>query len=212
MNALKSAYHRSIVALVLTVAVAAAALLLLDGSDPSPSRAARPAASPSGALAQASARRETARAHVAALRRARSATRDALPPKLLGGPLMADGALDAATARKVAVADGGGWIASSGDGASVCAVINGALGCSSLRALTVDGTSPAIMGRVGEPIHVFGPASDDVSDLTLVHLDRRTESVTVTDNFYDVETDDWPRSLTWLGPDGLESFDFPPAP
>lgn len=209
MNATIKTSMRSIAALLLIAATAALLVTLLDGRGTSRSQAAA-AGEPIPALAQAAAGRETARAHVAALRRPRSATRDALPTAVLAGPLLSDGALDAATARKVATDGGSGWVASSGDGQSVCAVVDGALGCTTLSSLLGDGAAPSIMGRLGEPHQVFGVAADGVREIELVHQDDSTEPVAITDGFYLVASDEMPKALTWTGPDGPASFAFPP--
>ncbi|MBB4662976.1 hypothetical protein [Conexibacter arvalis] len=198
-------------ALAIAAAIAAALLvLLLDGGGTDRSQAA--AGGPTSAAAAAAAGRATARQQVALLRRPRSATRDALPPPVLGGPLLAGGVLDVATVRKAPVAGASAYVASSGDGQAVCAVVDGALGCASLTSLLVDGTEPSIMGRAGEPHQVFGVAAAGVSDIELVQLDDSTDPVTVVDGFYLIASDDYPQALTWLGPSGAESFEFPPLP
>jgi hypothetical protein len=197
------------IAVVLTLAVIGTLLVLaLSGSGDAGTSHAAPSASTS-ASERAAAGRAVARAHVAALRRPRSATRDALPPTMLGSPLLSDGALDVATARRVSVDDTTGWVASSGDGQDVCALVDGALGCTALTTLVDEGMTPSIMGRAGEPHQVFGVAADGVSDIELVHQDDRAEAVSITDGFYLIASDDWPKELTWLGPDGAESFTFP---
>jgi len=207
MNRLRTTTIRST---ALLVALAAALLLALTlGADGGAGTSHAAPSTFASAAERAAAGRAVARAHVAALRRPRSATRDALPPTVLGGPLLADGALDVATARRVSADGASVWVASSGDGQDVCAVVDGGLGCTSLLALLDEGMVPSIMGRAGEPHQVYGVAADGVTDIELVHQDDRTEPVTVTDGFYLIASDDPPKALTWLGPSGAESFTFP---
>ncbi|MDO8186371.1 hypothetical protein Q5424_18720 [Conexibacter sp. JD483] len=153
--------------------------------------------------------RAVARARLRVLRQPHSVTADAVPPAVASQPTTAG--IDLAAARRVTGSGGEqAWIAPSSDGSSVCAVRSGAVACSATMLLEVTGLSPAINGRGGEPYHVWGTAGDDVRSLVLVEGDGTRVAVTVTDNFFDVATDDWPRSLTWTGPSGPESFVFPP--
>lgn len=169
--------------------------------------AAAPAPTATAAAAQGRAR---ARAQLSVLRSARDLRRDAVPMQVLHDRLLADGAVDLANARRVSGAGGESvWIAPSADGKSVCGVRAGAVACPSLALLEVTGLSPGINGRAGESFHVWGIAGDDVSSIVLELSDGRRSSVSVTDNFFDVETRTWPRGLTWTGPEGAESFTFP---
>lgn len=206
MSGANSTYTRSIA--IAALAAAVALVVLFTGGDRG-STAAPVSGQAGSALARADAARAEARAHVAALRRPRSATRDALPLAVLGGPLVAQGAIDSASARRVATAEGSGWVASSGDGRSVCSVVDGALGCASLAMLVGEEIVPSIMGRAGEPNQVFGVVPDGVTDLALVHLDDRSEAVRAVDGFFVVESDDWPKSFTWENSSGPASFAFP---
>lgn len=174
-----------------------------------------PAAPEMAAPRDASSRnwRAVARERLHVLRQPRSVTADAVAPAIAGQPTVADGDIDLTAARRVKAADGeAAWIAPSADGDAICGVRAGAVACPATALLEVTGLSPAINGRLGEPYHVWGIAGDDVSSLVLIEGDGTRVSVTVTDNFFDVETDDWPRSLTWTGPNGPESFTYPPRP
>jgi len=118
--------------------------------------------------------------------------------------------VDAATSHEVADGRSAAWIASSADGRSVCAVLKrGASACAMVNSLVDDGLSPGIIGRLGEPFHVFGVTTDDVSSVVLVEGDNTRTPVSVSDNFFDVETDDWPTELQWTASDGGHSFGFP---
>lgn len=207
MSRANSTSTRSI-ALVAVLAVAA--LLLLLGTDRGPdSHAAPVSAANSTGMARADMARAAARAHVAVLRRPRSATRDALPTAVLSGPLLADGALDVASARRVSSTAGPAWVATSGDGASVCSLVNGAVGCARTALLVDEELVPSIMGRSGEPNQVFGVVPDGVTDLALVHQDDRSESVRAVDGFFLVEIDEWPKAFTWETSNGPGTFTFP---
>lgn len=169
--------------------------------------AAAPAPPITAAAAQGRAR---ARAQLHVLRSPRNLSRDAVPTQVLHGQLLADGSVDIADARRVSGADGeSAWIAPSADGKSVCGVRAGAVACPPVALLEVTGLSPGINGRAGDDFHVWGIAGDDVSSILLEQSDGRRTSVSVTDNFFDVETRAWPRGLTWTGPEGAESFTFP---
>lgn len=155
--------------------------------------------------------RAFARERLQVLRQARSVAADAVAPAVAAQPTLADGEVDLSAARRVAGSDGEpAWIAPSSDGGSVCAVRAGAVACPPVALLEVTGLSPGIIGRAGEPYHVWGIAGDDVSSLVLVEGDGTRVPVTIADNFFDLATDDWPRALTWTGPSGPESFTFPP--
>lgn len=156
--------------------------------------------------------RAVARERMRVLRRPRRATADAIAPAVAQQPVVAAGGIDLAAARKVQPSDAEpAWIAPSSDGSAVCAVRAGAATCPAASLLVVTGLTPAIFGRSGEPYHVWGIAGDDVSSIVLTEADGTRVPVTVTDNYFDVETDDWPRTLTWTGPGGAESFTFPPS-
>ncbi|MDO8214098.1 hypothetical protein [Conexibacter sp. CPCC 206217] len=155
--------------------------------------------------------RTSARSHLRILRTPRDARRDTVPAHLRRSGLLAGGDVDLGEARAVAASGGErAWIAPSSDGTSVCAVRAGAIACPPAALLEVTGLSPGINGRLGDPFHVWGIAGDDVSSIVLVEADGTRVPVTATDNFFDVETEEWPRSLTWTGPSGPESFTFPP--
>lgn len=188
------------------LAVAAALIVSLATGGDSPT-AAQSAASPGERSAAAG--RAAAAAEVALLRRPRVATRDVLPPGLLSGPLLADGALEVATTRRVTTEGEQVYVASSADGRQVCSLVNGGLGCTSLSSLLDEGTAPSVIWRTGEPFSVFGVAADGVTDIELVDLDDRAHPVTVTDGVYLIESDEWPQALTWVGANGSESFTFP---
>lgn len=198
---------RSIAMALLLAAAAALFVAIAAGGGDRSHAASSPAAAPGERAAAAG--RAAAAAEVALLRRPRSATRDALPPALLGGPLLAGGALDLGTVRRAPAGSRTAYVASSGDGQDVCAVLDGGLGCTALSALLDEGTTPSIIGRSGETLKVFGVAADGVTDIELVDLDDRATAVTVTDGFYVAATDEWPQALTWEGPNGSESFTFP---
>jgi hypothetical protein len=199
---------RALLLLLLAAGALLLAVLHSSGSHgPATATAADGAQSP--AAARAAAGRAAARAEVALLRRPRSATRDAIPPALLGGPMLADGAIDTATARTVLDDGEATYVASSSDGRDVCAIADGAMGCTPTAALAAAGTTPSIAGRRGEPFHVFGVAADDVSDLVLVEADGTETPVTATDGVYRVDTGAWPQALTWSTPEGPQRFAFP---
>jgi len=193
------------IGIAVALAVTAALLVALataGGDSPHAAQSAEPAAERSAAAGRAA-----AAAEVALLRRPRAA-RDALPTDVLAGPLLADGALDLATARR-APTGRRAYVASSADGQEVCAVIDGGLGCTAVSALLDEGTSPSVIWHDPTEYVVFGVAADGVTDVELVDLDDRAQPVTVTDGFYAVESDTWPQRLTWTGPSGSASFDFP---
>jgi hypothetical protein len=198
-------------AAVVTVAHTAAAPAL--PAPPPQTAAATHAASAAAAVNTSGAAthwRATARAHVGVLREPQDPARDAVPARVRAQPLLSGGVVDLAAAKKVRSGDGeAAWIAPSADGSALCAVRSGALACPPLSLLTVTGMAPGIIGRAGEPFHVWGIAGDDVSSVVLIEADGTRVPIRVVDNFFDVATDDWPRSLTWTGPSGPESFGFP---
>ena len=208
--------------LVLGGCVAAVSVTRADGEQPAASAARGDAAAPVSAVGSNSGdgRSNTATSparggDVRVLQSARDPQLDAIPAQLKRSQLLSGGEVDVdfASARRVVGAGGEpAWIARSSDGASICAVRAGALACPSAALLEVTGLSPGINGRAGEPFHVWGIAGDDVSSVVLVEADGSRSAVAVTDNFFDVETDDWPRQLTWTGPSGAESFTFPAYP
>ncbi len=172
--------------------------------------AAAPAVAAPGSPRDGRQWRAVAREHLGVLRQPRSVTADTVAPAVAQQPTVTAGGIDLAAARRVATSDGeAAWIAPSSDGSAVCAVRAGAVTCPAASLLEITGVSPGLIGRSGEPYHVWGIAGDDVSSLVLTEGDGTRVSITVTDNFFDVETDDWPRSLTWTGPGGAESFTFP---
>jgi hypothetical protein len=181
---------------------------------PAASESTRHAAARGGPAHATSVRARTAaRAQLRVLRTPREMQKDTIPAGLRRARLLPDGAVDLTAARQVPAAGGErAWIVPSADGASVCAVREGAVACPSAALLEITGLSPGINGRAGEPFHVWGIAGDDVSSIVLVQADGSRTSVSVTDNFFDVEADDWPRALTWTGPAGAESFAFPAYP
>lgn len=197
---------RSIAAMI-GLAVAAALLVSLATGGGDRPKAAQSAASPGERSAATG--RAAAAAEVALLRRPRVATRDVLPTGLLSGPLLADGALDVATTRRVTTGGEQVYVASSADGRQVCSLLDGGLGCTSVSSLLDEGTAPSVIWRSGEPFSVFGVAADGVTDIELIDLDDRAHPVTVTDGVYLVESDEWPKALTWEGASGSESFTFP---
>ncbi len=216
----------ALAAIVITTAIAHATVTIAEpGRDRPPDRtaapplttqpvqpAARAVAAPAGSE-QAGGRRwrAVAREQLGVLRRPRRATADAVAPAVAEQPIVAGG-IDLSAARRVQSSDGEpAWIAPSSDGGAVCAVRAGAATCPAASLLVVTGLTPAINGRNGEPYHVWGIAGDDVSSIVLTEADGTRVPVSVTDNYFDVETDDWPRTLTWTGPDGAESFAFPPS-
>lgn len=168
----------------------------------------------SAPTASAAARAQaSARSHLRVLRSPRDARSDAIPAPLLRSSLLSSAEVELGSARSVAAAGGErAWIVPSADGRSICAVRAGAVACPPAALLEVTGLSPGINGRLGDPFHVWGIAGDDVSSIVLVEADGTRVPVSVTDNFFDVETEDWPRSLTWTGPSGPESFTFPAYP
>lgn len=184
----------------------ARAVLATRAVEPLSSTVTARAATPSGARGRA-----LARERLRVLRQPRHVAADAVSPGVAAQPTLADGAVDLSAARRVRGSDGEpAWIAPSSDGSAVCAVRAGAVACPPVALLTVTGLSPGLIGRAGEPYRVWGIAGDDVSSLVLVEGDGTRVSVTITDNFFDLATDDWPRALTWTGPSGPESFTFPP--
>ncbi|HST41739.1 MAG TPA: hypothetical protein VLK58_19625 [Conexibacter sp.] len=195
-------------------AVTTAALTATAPADPAPTVGTRqvsppPLVGPAPAV-DAAAWRALAREQLHTLAEPRDAVADAVPARIRRQPLFADAIVDLGAAREVAAAgEEPAWIAPTADGTAVCAVRSGALACPSVARLTVTGLSPGILGRVGEPFHVWGIAGDDTSSIVLIEADGTRVPVSVTDNFFDVETDDWPRGLTWIGPSGPESFTYP---
>ncbi|HEY4277775.1 MAG TPA: hypothetical protein VGM91_06125 [Conexibacter sp.] len=183
------------------VAVLGGAVSLANGAEPGGSHHAASSPGPAAAAAAPApaviaAARTIARAHVGALRHARRPGHDAIAASVASGPLLSGGLIDPATSREVVGGRSAAWVVSSSDGQSVCAVLRqGAAACSSVAALVDDGLSPGVMGRMGEPFHVFGVTADDVSEVVLVQTGGSRTSVSVTDNFFDVSADDWPASL-----------------
>ncbi|MDW5597851.1 hypothetical protein VSS74_26090 [Conexibacter stalactiti] len=194
-------------------AVTTAALTTTAPADPKPERSpalAAPAPRVGPVPGFTSAQwRSLAREQLEVLEEPREAAADAVPASIRSQPLFADGAVELAAAREVAPGAERAWIAPSADGTAVCAFRTGAVACPSVARLTVTGLAPGVNGRYGEPFHVWGIAGDDTSSIVLIEADGTRVAVTVTDNFFDVETDDWPRGMTWTGPEGAESFEFP---
>lgn len=209
----KTTFARLLIIGGCATAVATAALTTTAPADPKPQRSA-PLAAPAPLVAPTPTAtsgqwRGLAREQLEVLDEPRDATADAVPAGVRSQPLFADGVVDVGAAREVAPGAERAWIAPSADGTAVCAFRAGGLACPSVARLTVTGLAPGILGRIGEPFHVWGIAGDDTSSIVLIEADGTRVAVTATDNFFDVETDDWPRGLTWTGPNGAESFEFP---
>lgn len=198
------------VALVLALAGLGAVVSVASGDSDGVSPKAD--AGPSRAIAKPDrAALALARANIGVLRGARVAASDAIPARIAEGPLLSDGVASLSSARKVR--DGGSlrsaWLASTSDGAGVCAVAAGGMICPSVALVVEEGLSPGYVTRLGEPVHVFGVVSDAVRDVALLLRDGRTQSVTVADNFFAVDTAIVPIEVNWIGPDGYESYAFP---
>ncbi|ADB49718.1 hypothetical protein [Conexibacter woesei] len=153
-----------------------------------------------------------AKANIGALRDARQPAADAISEQIADGPLLADGVVALDSARRVRTGSKSGWLASTSDGTGVCVVIAGGLTCPPVDHVVEQGLSPGYVVREGEPVHVFGVASDAVADAALLLRDGSTRSVTIADNFFAVDTAAVPIEMRWIGPDGYETFVFPTRP
>jgi hypothetical protein len=136
---------------------------------------------------------------------------DAVPQRIRRQPLFADAPVDLAAARLVrANSSSPAWIAPSSDGRAVCMIRAGAVACSPLEVLRDKGVAPAVNGRRGQPVSIAGIAVDGIRSVVLIEHDGTRTTVPVADNFFDVQTDAWPRALTWIGPAGSELLELAP--
>lgn len=185
------------------VSVASSAV---DG-DPAP-----PAAFPGPAPAPDRAAIAQGKANVGALREARQPATDAIAERIADGPLLADGIVALDSARRVRTGPGSSWLASTSDGTGICAVQSGGMICPPVEHVVEQGLSPGYVKRQGEPVHVFGIATDAVTEAVLLLHDGTTRSVPIADNFFAVDTAAVPLEMRWNGPNGYETFAFPQPP
>ena len=122
-----------------------------------------------------------ARSHLELLRRPKTG-RDEVPKAVRRGPLMADGFVDATTARRVSLPDGEiGWVA-HGARQSVCLVRAGFMTCPPAKVVASRGLAPSVAWR-GPTYRIEGIAADGVravelelSDGTIRRAEVRTTS------------------------------------
>lgn len=153
-----------------------------------------------------------ARANIAALRGLRAADADAIAPAVAQQPILADGVVDQSSSRLVRRVGRPVWLVNSSDGRSVCQVTAGALVCPPVSEIVERGLSPALVTRVGEPVHVSGVAADGVTTVDVVLGDGQVRTVEVSGNLFTLDVQDVPRAVRWVGPNGPESYQFPPVP
>lgn len=153
--------------------------------------------------------RTVALQQLAVLRRPRAGGADAVPTRVRRQPLFRDGIVEFSAARAVRTMDGArAWMAPSSDGKAVCVLRAGAVACPPVEVLTSEGLTPAINARRGEPVRVWGIATDGVSSIMLTERSGRRSAVPFADNFFDVELDAWPHALSWIGPRGPRSLNL----
>lgn len=99
-------------------------------------------------------------------------------------------------------------MAPSSDGRAVCVLRSGAVACPPVEVLTSEGIAPAVNVRIGEPVHLWGIATDGVASLVLTERGGQRSAVPIADNFFDVELDAWPHALNWIGPQGPRSLNL----
>jgi hypothetical protein len=173
-----------------------------------PAPLSKPATASAGPV-QDAASLALARHEVSALARAADPARDALPPQVADSPLLADGQVDASSARLVRDIGAAAWLASTADGRGVCELVAGAMACPPVDEIVARGLSPAVFSRKGEPVHLSGVATDSVATVEVIRGDGSTTTVPVVNNLFTLDVDAWPQALRWTGPNGPESFAFP---
>ena len=149
-----------------------------------------------------------ARSHLSVLRGSKT-TKDRIPVSLAHSALFTGDPVDLGTTRMVRSVGQSAWLANSSDGRSVCEISNGTLACPSVEDIARRGLSPAIFTRAGEPVHVSGIASDEVTSVDVVLADGTVKFVPVEQNLFTIDTTAIPRELRWIGPSGPEAFAFP---
>jgi hypothetical protein len=172
--------------------------------------------SPSGGSPDAAARIAAgvaeARAQVGALRRPRVVADDAIAPGVAAEPILEGGIVNSSSSRLARSRGRPIWLANSSDGTSVCQITTGALACPPVSEIAERGLSPALVTRAGEPAHVSGIAADSVRTVDVVFGDGDVQTVTVADNLFALDVSKVPTAVRWIGPNGPESYEFPPVP
>jgi hypothetical protein len=147
-----------------------------------------------------------AASHLGILRRPKTG-RDEVPRAVRRGPLMADGFVDAKTARRVSLPDGEiGWVA-HGARQSVCLVRAGFMTCPPAKVVASRGLAPSVAWR-GSTYRIEGIAADGVRAVELELSDGTIRRAEVHDNVFSFVSGVAPRELRWRGPAGGEVEDI----
>jgi hypothetical protein len=91
-------------------------------------------------------------------------------------------------------------------------IAHGAMGCPPAGAIITRGAAVGVSGRTGEPIHVFGIATDEVHEVEVSLTDGASETVPVDNNYFTFDTRTAPKEARWIGPSGPEVYEFPAIP
>jgi hypothetical protein len=86
------------------------------------------------------------------------------------------------------------------------------MACPPVEEVVERGLSPMFTTRAGEPVHVSGIAADSVTSVDVVLADNTRQTVSVSGNFFSLDLLEIPQGLRWQGPNGPESYEFPPVP
>jgi hypothetical protein len=133
---------------------------------------------------------------------------DAVDDRLVRSPLLSDGVADVGLSRRVGFSRPA-WFVPGSNGRSICVLTSASLNCPPNSDVEDHGLSPSISWTADGPVRVLGIASDAVTSAEILRADGTSVSVAVTNNLLDYASDDAPREISWMGPDGGHTVVFP---
>jgi hypothetical protein len=144
--------------------------------------------------------------------RARDTVDDAIAREMAAGPLLADGAADVATARRVQPKVGRpGWLMegakAAGGRRSVCYAREGFLNCASTAAIAEQGVVTMVSTR-GDDVSIEGIAVDGISAVDITLRTGKVVRAPVVDNVFLIEANEPPSEVRWQGAQGAKRQSF----
>ena len=201
------------VALVTGSLVGATALAATSPTGPDTRTLTAPASDPQSSGVNTTARADMppgfpGAGEISSFRRGHQAT-DAVPDRLVDGPLLSDGVGDPTRARRAQVTPTrSAWIM-PGRKESICLVSDAALNCAPASVVEGEGVAPSIFKTGDGPFAVMGIAADAVERVEVVLASGETRLVEVVGNAFLAESAVQPRALHWLYDGQRRSFEFP---